>query len=84
MPLTYDAAPPQQLVIRVNGRPAGTIDVQPGWNVYEIDVPGRFWQEGLNLLILKLAWAARPLEVVDGSDDPRQLGLAVDDLELVR
>ena len=84
MPLTYDSAPPQQLVVRVGGRPAGTIDVLPGWNVYELDVPRRFWQHGLNLLILKLSWAARPLEVVDGSDDPRQLGLAVDYLELVR
>lgn len=83
MPLGYPGAPPQEVTLRLDGEPVGErIVLGLGWHEVRVAVAARHWRQGLHLLRFELAHAAAPRAVIDGALDARELGLALDFLEL--
>ena len=74
---TYGGAPPQQVMVVVNGRRFPAVPIGPAWQVIEVLTDHRAWHAGVNRLALDFTWAARPVDVGAGGDT-RSLAGAVD------
>ena len=82
----YPGAPPQTLTLST-GRSEGCIadgaasavplTVPPGWETVECTMSAAAWRAGVNSLVLRFAYAQRPVDVGLGGD-PRPLAAAVD------
>jgi hypothetical protein len=77
----FPGAAPQSLTLDVNGRPRGTVTVEPGWHTVDIDVPKADWRAGVNRVALRFAWEQQPARVGLGGDE-RRLAAAVDSIRV--
>ena len=66
----------------VNKKPAGILTLTPGESPAELRIPARFWNAGLNEIVFRYAITSRADEVYGGSD-PRQLGIRLEQFELL-
>ena len=73
----HPGAPPQTVILAVNGRLHGPVPVPGGWQVAELMVPADAWRAGVNHVDLQFAWERRPMDVGLGGD-ARPLSAAVD------
>jgi hypothetical protein len=78
---SWDGAPPQSTMIRVNGVEVAQGVITPGWFVYGAPCPSSLWRPGVNVIEFVLDHVASPQET-SGKTDPRPLGIAVDWLAL--
>jgi hypothetical protein len=74
---SWPGAPPQQLIVIVNGTAQPSAIVPPDWTVVEATVPPEAWRAGVNVLTLAFARETRPADV-GVSSDTRGLAAAVD------
>ena len=74
---TWPGAPPQQVVLSVNGHPQSPQPVGGAWEVVVVETPESHWRPGVNLLMLTFDYARRPSET-GVSADQRDLAAAVD------
>jgi hypothetical protein len=64
LPFTYPQAPAQTLELFVNAQPIQKFELKAGWENYAATIPARALRLGLNDLVLKFGYAARPREVL--------------------
>lgn len=64
LPFTYPNAPAQTLELVVNDQPIQRFDLRAGWENYTATIPARALRVGINDLGLRLAYAARPRDVL--------------------
>ncbi|MEZ5316035.1 MAG: hypothetical protein R2752_01395 [Vicinamibacterales bacterium] len=76
VPFTYDAAPPQTLMVRVGDTALPPVVLVGDWQVIELPAPARLWRAGVNVLTLDFSRETRPADV--GASDGRPLAAAVD------
>jgi len=76
-PLEFPGAPPQRVLVAVNGTSQGPFEVPPGWTVAEFVVGRECWRAGVNKVVLTFDEGHRPADVGLGND-ARTLSAAVD------
>ncbi len=81
-PLTFAAAPPQELSVDINGQRHGPFRLQPGWQTVEFDAAEETWRAGINRVALQFSRSHRPRDVGMG-DDARVLSAAIDYVRVV-
>lgn len=81
-PFEWPDAPPQALVVEVNGSPFDAVPVAAGWTVVERATPRDVWRAGPNRVTLRFARETRPADVGPGGDT-RPLAVAVDYVRVV-
>jgi len=81
-PLSYPGAPRQTVTVEVNGRPAGTLALEPDWTVYRLPVAAGSFGPGRNTLRFTYGHTIVPAAVIAGSTDTRTLAVAFDYLAL--
>ncbi len=64
LPFVYPNAPAQTLELVVNGQPIQRFDLRAGWENYSATIPARVLRIGINDLVLRFAYAARPRDVL--------------------
>ncbi len=64
LPFVYPNAPAQTLELVVNGQPIQRFDLRAGWENYSATIPARALRVGINDLVLRFAYAARPRDVL--------------------
>lgn len=64
LPFVYPNAPAQTLELVVNDQPIQRFDLRAGWENYAATIPARALRVGINDLVLRFAYAARPREVL--------------------
>ncbi len=64
LPFTYPHAPAQTLELVVNDQPIQRFDLRAGWENYAATIPARALRVGINDLVLRWAYAARPRDVL--------------------
>ncbi|MBM3129612.1 MAG: hypothetical protein FJ009_13420 [Chloroflexi bacterium] len=64
LPFTYPGAPAQTLELIVNAQTIQKFDLKAGWENYAATIPARVLRSGINDLVLRFGYAARPREVV--------------------
>ncbi len=82
----YDGLPngvDQEMVIAVNGREVGTVDLARSWREYDVDVPDAVLNIGKNTVTLAFAHRASPTQA-GRSADRRLLAARFKSLELTR
>jgi len=62
-PFSYAGSPEQRLSVSVNGRGIGQVTLAPAWQQYSLAVPADALRPGLNRVVLRLGYAARPVDV---------------------
>jgi hypothetical protein len=77
----YPKAPPQAVVIDVNGRRLPPAPVPDGWETIEVPTNADAWRSGVNRVRFEFARATRPADVGSGGDG-RLLAAAVDYLRV--
>jgi hypothetical protein len=82
-PFGYPGAPPQHVTVVVNGHSHPQAAVPPGWNTLEAIVDEGAWRAGVNGVVLKFAWSARPADVGLGGD-VRELAAQVDYIRITK
>lgn len=80
-PLAFPGAPPQTVAVHLDGTEVGRLELPPGASEQTLALP--LLDAGPHLLELVPAWTRAVREVL-GGDDPRELGIAWDRLELER
>jgi hypothetical protein len=81
-PFDYPGAPPQTMTLALNDRPLNLrVDLQEGWQIVGVTLPGEMLRSGLNTLTLHFEHAASPSSVL-GVPDDRPLAAAVDWVEV--
>ena len=82
-PFTYPDAPPQTLILSLNGqRLDGVWVLDDGWQLIEVQLPESLLSQGLNTLTLSFDNAIAPSSVLPGNTDDRSLSAAVDWVEI--
>ena len=71
----------QRLTLVVNGQRVATRSWLPGQDVFQVAVPARFWQEGLNEILFRYGWVVEAGEAY-GSADRRPIAVRIERLEL--
>lgn len=64
LPFVYPNAPAQTMELVINGQPIQRFDLRAGWENYAATIPARVLRVGINDLVLRFAYAARPREVL--------------------
>jgi hypothetical protein len=64
LPFTYPNAPAQTMELVVNDQPIQRFNLRAGWENYSTTIPSRALRVGINDLVLRLAYAARPRDVL--------------------
>ena len=82
LPFQFDGAPRQSIEVYVNGQFVTTQALQPELTLYEVAVPHQYLGRNLNQIRFRYGYAASPREV-GLSDDPRQLAVLFDYVNLV-
>ena len=82
-PFVYPGAPPQTIELTVNGNVFDTITVEPGVNIYVLEIPARLIRPNLNQFRFRYGYATSPASL-GLSDDPRRLGVQVAMVRLTR
>jgi hypothetical protein len=82
-PFTYPDAPPQALILSLNGqRLDGAWALEDGWQVIEVPLPESLLRQGLNTLTLNFSYVTAPSSVLPDNTDDRPLSAAVDWVEV--
>lgn len=82
LPFVFPNAPQQTLTIQVNGQARlAMMNLMPGWNTYELDLPASALKSGLNELDFEFAYARSPHDTL-GTADMRTLAAAIDWIRL--
>ena len=81
LPFPSPDRPSQTLEATLNSRPLGHLQLEAGWNEYEIEVPAAYWRPDANLLTLRFGWLQSPAELDPSSPDQRTLAAAFDYVE---
>jgi len=67
MPFSYPASPTQTLAVQINGRAlAPPAPMQPKWDSLTFTVPDEYLHLGLNDVVLRFGYVARPANVLPG------------------
>jgi len=82
-PYLPDAHARQEVTATLNGVVLGSIPLKDGWQTISLAAPARAWQIGVNELDLFMASANSPRDAGE-SNDPRQLSVAIDRLNVIR
>lgn len=56
----------QTVRLEVNGRPAGAVEMQPGWGEYRLRMPENIWRVGMNEIVLRFDSLAPVRSVREG------------------
>ncbi len=64
LPFTYPQSPAQTLELVVNDQPIQKFELRAGWENYSATIPARALRVGINDLVLRFAYAARPRDVL--------------------
>jgi hypothetical protein len=64
LPFVYPNAPAQTLELVVNDQPIQRFDLRAVWENYSTTIPARVLRIGMNDLVLRFAYAARPRDVL--------------------
>jgi hypothetical protein len=72
--------PKQSVGIVLNGRNIQTIDINPGWYCYDVQIPYNHFKSGKNSIIFNFKHAEAPSE--SGGRDTRKLAMAFDWLRI--
>ncbi|MCI0475849.1 MAG: hypothetical protein L0Y55_06340, partial [Anaerolineales bacterium] len=64
LPFTYPQSPAQTLELIVNDQPIHKFNLKTGWEDYSTMIPARVLRSGINDLVLRFGYAARPREVL--------------------
>jgi len=68
MPFSYPASPAQTLAVQINGRAlAPPAPMQPKWDSLTFTVPDEYLHLGLNDVVLRFGYVARPADVLPGN-----------------
>lgn len=73
----YPDAPPQQLMVEINGHAIEGPVITGVWQRVEIPTDAGIWTRGVNRVVLRFSRAARPADV-GGGGDRRSLAAAID------
>ena len=84
LPFPSPDLPHQTVEVRIDSEPVDPIQLEPGWHVYEIEVPEALWRIGPNLIEFRFGWQQSPADLNPQSADPRELAVAFDFVEVVR
>jgi len=80
-PYPFTGGPPQGVEVRVNGAPAGEVELPPGPGEIRLDLPAARLQAGDNLLTFHYRRVLDP-SAVGGSPEDRRLGVGWDWVEV--
>jgi hypothetical protein len=81
-PLSYAGAPGQTLVVVLNGRPIDARELAAGRQEVCIDLPSALLVDGDNAVEFIYGWCRRPVDVLPGSEDSRELAVAFQSIEV--
>ena len=82
-PFPTSDKPPQTMEILLNHRPVTRLEISPGWNIYRVPMPARFWRPGANLVTLRFGRLRSPADFDPDSVDRRSLAVAFDLAEAI-
>ena len=81
-PLVFVDMPEQTMSVALNGKPLGEVHLSHRLGHHELDVPATAVSSGQNRLDFRFAHSHRPLDVISGAVDARELALRCYTIEL--
>ena len=76
LPLDVPDGPAQQIAIDFNDVPLDVITLLPGQNRYTVTLPREQFRRWRNLVTFRYAYTRRPRDLIQGSEDARDLAVA--------